>query len=447
MLSRSRLNPGKHAKAMIRRFGIEALEERRLLTGAPPTVIGVYVGSSEWSSAFYDYLNTTSEPDLGFKIPTGTTAQLKSLPWFNVDKITIAFSEDVHIQANDLSLSGVNSTALAFEHFCYDPLEHVATWTLASSLLKNSYQIDLNGNGLDPVRDLDGNVLDGEWTNNSDTFPSGNGTAGGDFAFSFKVMPGDVNQSAVVETSDYNYVNARVGQSTTTANYSAFADVDGSGAIESQDAQDVWTKLWSTYPSQSPVGVNNDAPSASARESFDVDDSMGNVMVSLHDDFQDAETPDNQLTYQIVDNTNAAIFETASINSATGIFTLNAAAGQSGRSTVTVKATDAAGLWTTTSYVIDVNYTNQIPVVDFEVFPVEGTMFWVVGNVFDDDLNLEGLYVDFCGAFNARAWVEADGSFEFCIVVPESNWSIVTGTVTDLQNATSAPDDETVGIT
>jgi hypothetical protein len=60
---------------------------------------------------------------------------------------------------------------------------------------------------------------------------------------------------------------------------------------------------------------------------------------------------------------------------------------------------------------------------------------------------LEGLYVDFCGAFNARASVEADGSFEFYIVVPVSNWGTVTGTVTDLQNATSPEVDKTVGIT
>jgi hypothetical protein len=447
MLSRSHLLSGKNAEGKRHHLSIEALEDRRLLTGTPPTVIGVYVGSSDWSSAFYDYLSPPLEPDWGFKIPTGTTSQVKSLPWFNIDKITIEFSEDVHVQANDLSISGINSAELAFAHFRYDPLEHVATWTLASPLPKNSYQIDLNGNGLDPVRDLNGNMLDGEWTNSSDTFPSGNGTAGGDFAFSFKVMPGDVNQSAVVETSDYNYVNGRIGQTTTTANYSALADIDGSGVIEAQDAQDVWSKLWSTYPSQSPVGLNNDAPSAASREPLDVDDLMGDVTISLYDDFQDAETPDSQLIYQIVSNSNSAIFETASINSTTGVLTLNAAAGQSGRSTVTVKATDAAGLWTTTSYVIDVNYTNQIPTLDFDVFLVENTTFWVVGNVLDDDLSLEGLYVDFYGAFNARAWVEADGSFEFWIVVPESSWGTVTGTLTDLQNGTSLPDDETVGIT
>jgi hypothetical protein len=99
------------------------------------------------------------------------------------------------------------------------------------------------------------------------------------------------------------------------------------------------------------------------------------------------------------------------------------------------------------SYVIDVNYTNQIPVVDFEVFPIGGNTFRVLGNVFDDDVNLEGLYVNFSGAFDARASVKADGSFDFYVVVPQSDWGIVTGTVTDLQNAMSFPDDETVEVT
>ena len=55
------------------------------------------------------------------------------------------------------------------------------------------------GSGSAPVTDLAGNVLDGEWNNPSsysqvgstDMFPSGNGSAGGDFAFRFDVLPGD----------------------------------------------------------------------------------------------------------------------------------------------------------------------------------------------------------------------------------------------------------------
>jgi hypothetical protein len=427
-------------------LGLESLEERRLLTIAP-TVTGVYVGSSEWSAAFYDYLNTTDGPDLGFMIPTGSAAQENSLPWLNVNKISIEFSEDVHVQMNDLSLSAVNSTSFAFQHFFYDAFEKVATWTLAAPLPTDIYLMDLNSGRLDPVRDLDGYVLDGEWTNNSDTYPSGNGSARGDFEFTFRVMPGDVNQSAEVELTDHSFTNGRIGESTTTANYSAFADVDGSGVIESQDADEVWSALGATYSSGSPIGVSNDAPSAVSARSIDVDSAMGDVSIWLYHDFQDAETADQQLTYQIIENTNPLLFQTASINPSTGVLTLNAADNQSGRGTVTVKATDQVGLWTTVTYVVDVNYTNQLPTLSFVVLPVEGTTFRVVGSVTDDDVNLEGLYVEFSGAFDARASVRADGSFEFCVVVPESDWGTVYGAVTDLQSDIAATHEDTVGVT
>ena len=425
----------------------EQLEKREMLSGAPPTVIGVYAGSTEWTPAFYDYLNSTSDPDFGYRIPTGTSAQVKSLPWFNVDKLSIRFSEDVNVDIGDFSLSGVNATSFAFEHFFYDALSHVATWTLASPLPKNSYQIDLNGNGLDPVHDLEGNILDGEWANNSDTFPSGNGVAGGDFAFNFKVMPGDVNQNAAVENMDVSAVNGRIGSITSSSNYSAFADVDGSGSIDSQDAQDVQSRIWSTYPSQGTVGLNNDAPSSTGGEAIEITDAMGNITVSLHQDFQDVESADSQLIYQLIDNTNPQLFDAAAIDSTTGSLILNSAMGESGRSSITVRATDVAGLWTTATYVVDVNYTNQAPSLDFDVQFIGSNTFEVIGMVLDDDAVLEGLYVEFCGAFDVRASVAADGSFSFCIIVPEEDWGDVTAIVTDFQGATSLAVERTVTVT
>jgi hypothetical protein len=260
-------------------------------------------------------------------------------------------------------------------------------------------------------------------------------------------MPGDVNQSAEVEPTDYNFTNDRIGQSTTTTAYSKFADVDGSGVIETEDADDIWSKMWSTYPSQAPIGAGNDAPSAVSTRSLDVDDAMGDVAVSLYGDFQDGETADQQLTYQIIGNTNPSLFQTASINSSSGLLTLNAAANQSGRSTITVKATDTAGIWTTASYVVDVNYANQLPTLSFVVLLVEGITFRVIGSVGDDDANLEGLYVVFSGAFEARASVREDGSFEFCVIVPETDWGTVYGEVTDLQSDTPGTDEDTVGVT
>ena len=297
--------------------GLERLEDRYMLSAGPPKVTGVFVGSTEWSAGFYDFLNTEDGPNYGFQIPTGSTTQTKSLPWFNIDKITIRFNEDVNVKVGDLSVSGVSATAFPFEHFFYDAAAHVATWTLTAALTKNSYQLDLNGNGLNPITDRDGNVLDGEWLNGSDTFPSGDGTAGGDFAFNFKVMPGDVNRNSAVESTDVTSVNNRIGASAGSSTYDKFADVDGSGSIGSDDAQDVQSKIWSTYPSQAPVGVSNDAPSTNGGGVRDLTDAA-DLVISLFDDFQDAETPDNQLVFQIIQNTNPQLLDVASINSTTG---------------------------------------------------------------------------------------------------------------------------------
>lgn len=52
------------------------------------------------------------------------------------------------------------------------------------ALADDSYRIRLLGNGASVVMDLDANALDGEFTG---VFPSGNGTAGGDFASFFTV--------------------------------------------------------------------------------------------------------------------------------------------------------------------------------------------------------------------------------------------------------------------
>ena len=47
-----------------------------------------------------------------------------------------------------------------------------------------------------------GAALDGEFTTTTSNFPSGDGTAGGDFNFRFNILPGDVDQNGVVTGLD-----------------------------------------------------------------------------------------------------------------------------------------------------------------------------------------------------------------------------------------------------
>lgn len=418
-----------------------------MLSGTPPTVIDLHVASSEWTSSFDDYLQSHSLGDLGYRIPTGTSAQSKSLPWFNIDVIVISFSEDVNVQAADLSLSGISAASIAFSDFSYDALAHVATWTLASPLPKNVYQLDLDGNGVDPVTDVDGNILDGEWTNNSDTFASGNGTAGGDFAFMFKVLPGDIIQNNGVEYYDYYAAASRQGLTTASSNYLALADIDGSGVIEAQDAQDVYSKLWSTYSSGSPVGTTNDSPSTDGGESVYIDNASTDYALSLWSAFQDAETGDNQLTYQILSNSNPSLFDSVSINSSSGNLVMNAASGQSGRSAITVRATDSVGLTSIATFFADVFYVNQPPVLDY-IATSQGSDTWLIsGSVSDPDDVVEGMLVNFSGVFDLRASVREDGTFEFAVIVDSEDWGWEWAQVVDPHGLASDSVLRVIGVT
>jgi hypothetical protein len=79
--------------------------------------------------------------------------------------------------------------------------------------------------------------------------------------------------------------------------------------------------------------------------------------VSLWDAFEDRNSPDNTLTYSVVYVTSPALFTRTLITPATGVLTLDYAPGQSGESTVTVRATDPSGLTTDISFQVNVAAT------------------------------------------------------------------------------------------
>ncbi|MCO6459520.1 MAG: Ig-like domain repeat protein [Pirellulaceae bacterium] len=68
-----------------------------------------------------------------------------------------------------------------------------------------------------------------------------------------------------------------------------------------------------------------------------------NLTFSVHPFVTDLDTPDNQLTYTVVGNTNPSVVSTSTISSATGNLALDY--GAVGSSDVTVRAMDPTGLW------------------------------------------------------------------------------------------------------
>ena len=164
-------------------------------------------------------------------------------------------------------LDGVNLAEYAFkpdlpdgspdDGFVYDPATFTATWTLTGPIGSDKLLLRLNADGSNPIEDSAGNRLDGEWTNptsttpsSSSTYPSGDGTAGGDFLFRFNVLPGDANSDNTVNASDLAILGQHWKQS---GQGWAQSDFNGDGTVDASDLAilgDNWRK---TLPSAEPA--------------------------------------------------------------------------------------------------------------------------------------------------------------------------------------------------
>lgn len=393
----------------------ESFERRDLLTGVAPRVTAVEVASTSWTAGFVAAVRGSNPNSVGYAIPVGSAAQLNSLPWKNIDQIILRFDQDVYIDRADLSLSGINTVSYAFSKFHYDPIAHVAVWTLVAPLNKDRVQIDLDTNGTDPVRDLQGNVLDGEWTNKVSTI-SGNGTAGGDFQFQFNVQPADVDNTGRITTADYSLINNLVGRILGAAGYVAGRDLDGNGTIDLGDCLEAVLRINEQRPVGSPVGVGDDAPTTGGFDLVAITDDSIDVAISLLSGFGDLESSGSGLTYSIASNSNPGLFDTASIDLASKTLVLNAATGATGRATIEITATDASGISTTSTVTVDVNRENLPPeIVDYVVTRVATDTYLISGRVVDPDDDVSNFIVNFTGAFDLRAAVDDAGRFLFAI--------------------------------
>ena len=400
-------------------LSIECLEQRMMLSSVPPTVSDVNVSNSSWTPAFIDYLEVNGLGNDGFSIPVGSATQSESLPWLDLDRISITFSEDVEIQASDLSISGVMNTSYSVDHFFYDPQTTTATWTLDTPFAEEErVLLDLDGNGADPVQDLDGNILDGEWTDEVSTYNSGNGTAGGDFEFRFNVLEGDTYATDYVDYLDYIYTRGAQGKSTTDPSYDPVYDLDGDGLVEISDWQAVLEHLWTTLPAGTPAGVADDAPTTTGFDLEFITDRVYDTRVSLHDVFDDIEDADSAMTYTITNQTNSGLYDSVSIDSAAGEIVLNPASTGSGRNGITITATDTNGLSVEAILTSDLDYSNSAPLIsNFLATYLGGDVWEVSGTVSDSDDIVEGSIVELSGFFDARVAAAQDGSFYYRLII------------------------------
>jgi hypothetical protein len=200
-----------------------------LTVGVAPQVMNVIVSSS----MAYE----PSHPAYSFDTVDGSGSQLATVPVALADTISIVFSENINISAETLIVVGLTTANVPeLAEFVYDPLTFTATWRFEGWALGDNYLLYLS----DSISDIDGNFLDGEWTNPASImttnsavseFPSGDGDSGGAFIFTMTLLPGDANLNGVVDGNDY---------SIWTSNYAADGsfwegDFDGDGIVGTAD--------------------------------------------------------------------------------------------------------------------------------------------------------------------------------------------------------------------
>lgn len=107
------------------------------------------------------------------------------------------------------------------------------------------------------------------------------------------------------------------------------------------------------------VDAVNDAPIGLGLDNIVVNEDADDTVIHLHPSFGDIEDNDEEMTYTIENNTNAALFD--SVNIIADHLTLAYAADQYGTATITIRATDTGGIWVEETMLITVNAVNDPP--------------------------------------------------------------------------------------
>lgn len=409
----------------------EILEKRLALSVVPPTVVDVELASTEWTPAFYSHLQSEGLGNNGYQVPVGSSAQTTTLPWNNLDTLRITFSENVHVDPADLSLTSAQQAAFEVIDFDFDSTTNVAEWTFANALPNDRFLIDLDTDGADPVRDVHGNLLDGEWTTGVSTYASGDGIAGGDFEFAFNVFAGDAFGIEILENNNLWSIYLSDGQDVNDPLYLPRRDINGNGIIDTPDWQQVWFNMWDTLPAGTPIGAVDDSPTTSGFDLVSINSYTTDSVIQLDTGFSDHGSNASALTYTIKEIGDPSLFDSSYIDQITGELVLNAAApsppppgvsysSAGSRTTVTVNAKDGSGQEVETEIIVDIN-RNNIPPMIINVTVTQGVgNGWIVeGYVTDPDNDLDPLFVAYDGSDGVRgiATVAVDGFFSFATLI------------------------------
>jgi hypothetical protein len=176
---------------------------------------------------------------------------------------------------------------------------------------------------------------------------------------------GQDGSSDGVYSQRYNAVGAtqgpefRVNSRTTSAQIWPTVAMDAAG-----DAVVTWTSYGQDGDGAGVYAqrfMQNTAPTTSGLPAVTVLEDAADSIVDLWSAFADVQTPDNQLTYTITGNTNPSLFTSATINAAAGTLVLDYAPDANGTGNLTVRATDASGLFVESTFAVTVTAVNDAP--------------------------------------------------------------------------------------
>ncbi len=197
---------------------------------------------------------TTAWASSTYGLPSQTglsAAQLATLPWFNVNTITVTFSSaacrtSARRTSSIWSKDPGGDRSAAVSGFA-SLGNNAYQWTLGASLTNNRYvfAIATTGSsfgtvGSTQVVDANGAGISGKFATGQN-FPSGNGlaatvTSPSTFDFFFNVLPGDVNRDDNDNGTDLNLVRPlAINTRATSSSYNPYYDVNGDGTINGTD--------------------------------------------------------------------------------------------------------------------------------------------------------------------------------------------------------------------
>ena len=237
-----------------------------------PTISDVYVNSTFWSQGFRDVADGVENDGnaRGYFIPRGTD-QIQTLPWDNVNQISVVFSEDVGpggVDLGDFSFVSDSSyvnisgggvigvlpdiTAAGGATLSYDAATFTATITFAPGEFFQQSVFDLVVDSAG-IANAAGNNLDGDWVDQTTVSNSGDGVAGGDFVYRLLTLPGDTVDANIgtgfEEVNGADATEVRVlqnevaidfmGSTIVTPDFDIRADIDGDGEVDGGDANTV----------------------------------------------------------------------------------------------------------------------------------------------------------------------------------------------------------------